>query len=191
MTPERVVETAVGIADATGLDSLTLAGVAAELGVRTPSLYKHVDGLPALLRLISVHAKQELAAVLGQAAVGRSRADALRALAGAYRDWARARPGLYAAAQAAPAPGDAEDEAAAAAAVQVVFDALRGYGDDEDLLVDATRTLRAGLHGFVALDAAGGYALPRSLDASMDWWLDSLDRALTESGRAAPSRQLN
>ncbi|MGN6577920.1 MAG: TetR/AcrR family transcriptional regulator [Nocardioides sp.] len=178
VTPERVVETAVGIADASGLGSLTLAGVAGELGVRTPSLYKHVDGLPALHRLVALHAKQELAGVLGQAAVGRSRGEALRALARAYRDWARSRPGLYAAAQAAPTPGDTEDEAASAAVVQVVFDALRGYGDDEDLLVDATRTLRAGLHGFVALDAAGGYALPRPLDASMHWWLDSLDRAL-------------
>ena len=155
--------------------------------MRTPSLYKHVDGLPALHRLVSLHAKRELAVVLGQAAVGRSRADALKGLAGAYRDWARERPGLYAAAQSAPAPGDAEDETASAAVVQVVFDALRGYGGDEDLLVDATRTLRAGLHGFGALEAAGGYALPRPLDASMDWWLDSLDRALTESG-AAPGR---
>ncbi len=179
MTPERVVETAVAIADASGLGSLTLAGVAVELGVRTPSLYKHVDGLPALHRLVAVHAKQELAGVLGQAAVGRSRGEALRALARSYRDWARSRPGLYAAAQGAPVPGDAEDEAASAAVVRVVFDALRGYGGDEDRLVDATRTLRAGLHGFVALEAAGGYALPRPLDASMDWWLDSLDRALT------------
>lgn len=188
VTPDRVVETAVRIADAGGLASVTLAGVASELGVRTPSLYKHVEGLPALLRLVSVHAKRELAAVLGRAAVGRSRGDALRALAGAYRDWARERPGLYAAAQSAPAAGDAEDESASAAVVTVVFDALRGYGDDEDLLVDATRTLRAGLHGFVALEAAGGYALPRPLDASMGWWLDSLDRALTESGAASQRR---
>jgi AcrR family transcriptional regulator len=188
VTPDRVVATAVALADAGGLGSLTLAAVATELGVRTPSLYKHVDGLPALLRLVSVHAKQELAAVLGGAAVGRSRGDALRALAGAYRDWARERPGLYAAAQSAPAAGDAEDESASAAVVTVVFDALRGYGDDEDLLVDATRTLRAGLHGFVALEAAGGYALPRPLDASMGWWLDSLDRALTEAGGASQRR---
>ena len=188
MTPERVVATAVEIADTSGLGSLTLAGVASALGVRAPSLYKHVDGLPALHRLVSLHAKQELAGVLGQAAVGRSRGEALRALARAYRAWAGSRPGLYAAAQAAPVPGDAEDEAASGAVVRVVFDALRGYGDDDDVLVDATRTLRAGLHGFVALDAAGGYALPRPLDASMDWWLDSLDRALSEPGGATPAR---
>ena len=117
--------------------------------------------------------------MLSAAAVGRSRGDALRSLAHAYRDWALARPGLYAAAQVAPAADDPDDQEAAAAAVRVVFDALRGYGVGEDTMVDATRTLRAGLHGFVALDAAGGYALPRPLADSMDWWLDSMDAALS------------
>lgn len=181
VTPERVVDEATAVADEHGFDALTLATVADRLGVRTPSLYKHVAGLPDLRRLLRIRAKRELAATLSAAAVGRSRGDALRSLAHAYRDWALARPGLYAAAQVAPEAGDSEDEEASAAAVQVVFDALRGYGVSEDTMVDATRTLRAGLHGFVALDAAGGYALPRPLAASMDWWLDSLDRALTDA----------
>jgi len=172
------VEVAAGLADKGGLDALTLAAVAAELGIRTPSLYKHVDGLPALRRLLAVRAKQELAAVLGGAAVGRARGDALRAVALAYRDWATEHPGLYAAAQAAPLPEDAEDVAASEAVVGVVFDVLRGYDVGDDVLVDATRTLRAGLHGFVALEAAAGYALTRPVDDSMAWWLDSLDRAL-------------
>ncbi len=44
----RVVEVAAELADANGLDQLTLAQVAARLGVRLPSLYNHVDGLPGL-----------------------------------------------------------------------------------------------------------------------------------------------
>ena len=178
MTPDRVVDVAAALADKHGLDSLTLAAVAAELGVRTPSLYKHVDGLPDLRRLLAVRAKQELAAVLGGAAVGRARGDALRAVALAYRDWAVEHPGLYTAAQAAPLPDDAVDVTASDAVVQVVFDVLRGYDVGDDVLVDATRTLRAGLHGFVALEAAGGYAMARPVEASMSWWLDSLDAAL-------------
>jgi AcrR family transcriptional regulator len=178
VTPERIVDEAVAVADACGWNALTLAAVAERLGVRTPSLYKHIAGLPELRRLAGVRAKRELAAVLSAAAVGRSRRDALRATALAYRDWARAHPGLYAAAQTAPSAGDAEDEAASAAAVQVVFDVLRGYGVPDDTLVDATRALRAGLHGFVVLDSVGGYALPRPLDDSLEWWIDSLDAAL-------------
>jgi len=182
VTPERVVEVAAGLADKGGLDALTLAAVAAELGVRTPSLYKHVDGLPALRRLLAVRAKRDLARVLGGAAVGRARGDALRAVALAYRDWAVEHPGLYTAAQAAPLPDDADDVAATETVVAVVFDVLRGYDVHDDVLVDATRTLRAGLHGFVALEAAGGYAMARPVGDSMDWWLDSLDRALATAG---------
>lgn len=182
MTPERVVEVAAGLADKGGLDALTLAAVAGELGVRTPSLYKHVDGLPALRRLLAVRAKRDLARVLGGAAVGRARGDALRAVALAYRDWAVDHPGLYTAAQAAPLPDDADDVAATEEVVAVVFDVLRGYDVDDDVLVDATRTLRAGLHGFVALEAAGGYAMARPVGDSLAWWLDSLDRALASAG---------
>ncbi len=179
VTPDRVVDEAIAVADAGGWDRLTLGAVAERLGVRTPSLYKHVAGLPELRRLAGLRAKRELAAVLSAATVGRSRGEAVRALARAYRDWAAARPGLYAAAQSAPEPGDTEDEEASAAAVQVVFGVLRGYGVADDTLVDATRTLRAGLHGFVVLDRAGGFALPRPVGASLDWWLDGLDAALS------------
>ena len=179
LTRDRVVETAARIADESGLDSLTLAAVAAELGVRTPSLYKHVDGLPALRRLLAVRAKRDLAGVLAAATVGRARGDALRALALAYRAWAADHPAAAAAAQAAPDPDDAEDVAASTAATEVVFGALSGYGLTDDALVDATRSLRAGLVGFAALSSGGAFGLARPVEASFAWWVDALDRALT------------
>lgn len=178
VTQDRVVEVAAALADRDGLEALTLAAVAGELGIRTPSLYKHVEGLPALRRLLAVRAKRRLAEVLRAAAVGRARSDALRAVALAYRAWAFEHPGLYDAAQAAPQAADADDVAASEAVVGVVFDVLRGYPVDDDVLIDATRTLRAGLHGFVALEAAGGYAMARSVEDSMGWWLGSLESAL-------------
>ena len=95
------------LADEGGLAQLTLAALALRLGVRQPSLYKHIDGLPGLRRSIAVRAKLELTDVLGSAAVGRSRDDAVVALADAYRAWALAHPGRYQAAQRAPDPDDA------------------------------------------------------------------------------------
>ncbi len=136
LTPALVVESATRIADASGLSALTLAAVAGEVGVRTPSLYKHVDGLPSLRRLVGVRAKRELAAVL-------------------------------------------EDGEASTAVTDVVFAALRGYGLSDDALVDATRTLRAVLVGFAALEASGGFGMARPVDESFDWWLDSFDTALS------------
>jgi len=179
VTSDRVVESAARIANESGLGSLTLAAVAADLGIRTPSLYKHVDGLPALRRLLAIRARYELAAVLSAATVGRSRREALHSLATAYRGWAAGKPASAAAAQQAATPGDEEDVAAATAATEVVFAALGGYGLSDDRLIDATRALRAGLVGWAVLEAAEGFGLARPVDASFHWWLDAFDTALS------------
>src|SRR5215472_13481724 len=50
-----VVRAAAELADASGLDSLTLAGLAEHLGVRVPSLYNHVEGLPGLRRSLALY----------------------------------------------------------------------------------------------------------------------------------------
>ena len=111
---ERVVDAAVAIADADGLEAVTLARVAAALEVKPPSLYNHVDGRDALVRAIALRALAELTDALRRAATGRAGADALGAVARAQLAYARAHPGRYAATVAAPAAGDAEHEAAAA-----------------------------------------------------------------------------
>src|SRR5271155_2352509 len=116
-----------------GLSRLTLAALAARLGVRQPSLYKHVDGMDGLQRSIAVRAKTELAGILAHAAVGRSRGDAIMAMSDAYRRWAMDHRGRDAAARRPPAAGDVADEVASQSAVQVVADVLAGYdlsGDD-------------------------------------------------------------
>jgi AcrR family transcriptional regulator len=165
---ERVVDAAARIADAEGLDAVTLARVAAELGVRPPSLYNHVEGHGGLLRALAVRGVRELTAALREAAVGRSGADALGATAHAYRAYARAHPGLYAASVAAPAPDDDEHQAAARETVDVVFAVLRGWSLEGDDAVHAARAFRSAVHGFVGLEAAGGFGIPVDLDASFE-----------------------
>jgi hypothetical protein len=101
-----------------------------------------------------------------RAAVGRSRDEALLAIAVAYREWAIEHPGLYAATVRAATPGDADDERAALEALQVIYDVLQGYDLSGDDALDATRALRALLHGFVTLQSAGGFGYPRDIDHS-------------------------
>jgi AcrR family transcriptional regulator len=166
LTPERVVTAAETLTDEVGVDDLTLAALADRLGVRQPSLYKHVDGLPALKRTIALRAKRELGEVLARAGVGKARDDAIRSLAAAYRTWAGQHPGRYHASVRAADISDPEDEAATAAAVGVVLDVLAGYGFTGADAVHAARALRSAMHGFVSLEAAGGFGLPESLDDS-------------------------
>ena len=96
---QQVVDAACALADREGLGAVTLGRLAADLGVRPPSLYNHVEGLDGVLRGIALQAIGELGGALQTAAVGRSGPEALQATAAAMRDFARAHPGGYTAAQ--------------------------------------------------------------------------------------------
>ncbi len=180
LTTAVVTDQAARLADEVGLGNLTLAAVAQQLGVRLPSLYKHVEGTSGLHREIAIRAKRELANVMRRAAVGRARHDALAAIADAYRDWAKQHPGQYAATVRAADPGDHADEQAGVEAAQVVFDVLQGYGLTGTDAIDATRALRAALHGFVTLEAERGFGLPADIDRSFHRLVDNLIAAIEQ-----------
>ncbi|HME04630.1 MAG TPA: WHG domain-containing protein [Solirubrobacteraceae bacterium] len=187
-----VVEEAERLIDEVGLSRLTLAELAARLGVRQPSLYKHIQGTDGLVRSISIRAKNELAYVLARAAVGRERADALSSISGAYRAWALDHPGRYATVQNATTPGDTEDEAASLAVLQVVTDILTGYKLADDDAIDAARALRSALHGFITLESSGAFGLPADIDRSFRRLIHGLDTAFsswTEAPAARPRRK--
>ena len=179
LTPDRVVAEAAAVADEVGLDRLTLAAVAQRFGVSLPSLYKHVHGLEGLRRDLAVRSVRELTAHLSAATVGVSGREALRGIATAYRRYALAHPGRCAASVRAPAAGDAEHEAAARDAVGVLLAVLAGCGIAGDDAIDAIRLLRASLHGFATLEAAGGFGLPQSVDATYARLVDALHAAFT------------
>jgi AcrR family transcriptional regulator len=175
LTRQRVVAEAATVADEVGLERLALATVARRLGVSLPGLYKHIDGLDGLRRDLAVLGVRELTAAMSLAAVGRAGRDALDAIARAYRGYAAAHPGLCAASVRAPDPSDAEHSAAVAAAVAVVIAVLEGYGLSEDDGIHGVRIIRVVLHGLVALEAAGGFGLPQSVDETFTRLVDSLD----------------
>jgi AcrR family transcriptional regulator len=175
VTHERVVAEAAAVVDEVGFERLTLAAVAQRLGVTQPSLYKHVGGLDALKRDLAVLGVRELTTALSTAAVGRAGSDALHAIANAYRGYAKDHPGRSSAALRAPAPDDAEHVAVSEAAAAVLLAVLDGYDITGENAVDAIRTLRATMHGFVSLEAAGGFGLPRSVDATYARLIGALD----------------
>ena len=181
LSTAAVVAAAAEIADAEGLDRLTLARVAAAAGVRTPSLYNHVESLDDVRRRVALLALRDLADALRDAAVGRAGDDALAAMADAYRAYARRHPGRYAATQRAPAEGDEEMRAAAKGAVDVVLAILRGYGLEGDDAIHAARGVRSALHGFVALEAGGGFGIPVDLDESYARMVRVLARGLRDA----------
>jgi AcrR family transcriptional regulator len=179
LTHQRVVAEAARVADEAGLDRLTLAAVAKRMGVTLPGLYKHIDSLDSLKRDLAVLGVRELTAAISAAGVGRSGRDALHAMARAYRGYAAAHPGLSAASVRAPEPTDSEHLAAGEAAVAVLLAVLDSYHLDGSDAIDAIRVLRVAMHGFTTLEAAGGFGLPQSVDATFTRLVDALDATFT------------
>jgi AcrR family transcriptional regulator len=171
-----VIAAAAEVADERGFDQLTMGLVAERLGVRTPSLYKHVDSLAALHRGVATLAVTELGDALRDATQGYAGRDALAAAARAMRSYLTGHPGRYAA--TVGRADDPEFDAAGARVIESLAAVLRGYRIDPAEQTHALRTLRSTLHGFATLQAAHGFRWETDTDESFEWLIDFLDRGL-------------
>lgn len=167
LTSDSVVDAAAALADRDGLAALTLARLADELRIKPPSLYKHLDGLEAILSALTRRGLAEANARMQHATVGKAGDAAVLALADAYWQFARDRPGLYAASLRPIAAGDREAAAAGEAMLGTLAAVLAGYGVKGDDARHAMRGLRAIIHGFVSLDATGAFRLRGDLPESL------------------------
>lgn len=162
-----VVMVAAALADAAGsVEAVTLAAVAARLDIRIPSLYNYVDGLPGLRRELALLGIRELTTVVRDAAIGRAADDAILAIAHAYREFARTYPGRYVATLRPIDSADQEEAEARQVFVALLLQVLAAYQLHDDDALHVVRGLRSIVHGFVALELAGGFALPLDRDES-------------------------
>lgn len=169
ITLDRVVAVAADIADRDGLAEMSLRRVADELGIKTPSLYAHVAGLPGLRRELALHAAREVGTIMTTPATGEDTPAVLRRLAREYRRFALDHPGLYQSLLPAPKPGE-DDELYATMAEPVVNlqSHLVAGGVPAERTVHLIRALRSMIHGFVDLEMKDGFGMPENVDESFD-----------------------
>jgi AcrR family transcriptional regulator len=159
LTPraQAIVAAALELLEEEGADALTMRRLGERLGIRAPSLYKHLPDKAALEAAMISAGLEQWAASFEQA--GGDDDDPLSALAAAYRRFALERPDLYRLLTERPlarellAPG-AEERAAAPV--------LRAVGGDED----AARALWAFAHGMAILELNGRFPAGADLDAA-------------------------
>ena len=178
-----VIRAAVALVDEAGAEALSLAAIADRVGVKTPSLYKHVAGLEGVRRGLALWGIEELTRRLGRAAVGLAGDEALAAIAGAYRAFAHAHPGVYPFTLRAPAQDDDAMIAASEELLAIVRAVLAPYGLDQGGAIQAIRAFRSLLHGFVSLEQAGGFGLPVDLDESYARLIRLLAGSLRNEGQ--------
>jgi AcrR family transcriptional regulator len=162
-----VVDAALGLLDAHGLSGMTLAAVAARVGVAAPSLYKHVDSVGELQTLVAQRVLDEMTDRFATAVIGYTRDDAITRLLHAYRSYVSKYPARYAAVPLDPLSEPAL-RAPATRLLDIFIAVLRGYGLTGPAAIHATRCLRAMAHGFTSLEVAGGFGLAENIDETYD-----------------------
>ncbi len=164
---QQVIDAAVELLDERGsLDGLVLADLAGRLGIRTQSLYAHVDGADGLRRDLAVRGLGALADRLSAAAMGRAGRDALESILRAWLAFADECPGLYRATLRPPGD-DGALTAAITATTRPLRLVLRSYGLSEREVTHWYRIMFAAVYGFASLRADGMFTMPADPDETL------------------------
>ncbi|MBS1691288.1 MAG: WHG domain-containing protein [Actinobacteria bacterium] len=156
LSRDAIVNSALTFLDREGWDALTINALAIQLGTKGPSLYNHVDSLDDLRRTVRMRVIDDIIEMLNTVGQGRTRDDAVMAMAGAYRSYAHHHPGRYSAFTRMPLAGDdPEYTAATRAAAGPVIAVLASYGLDGEDAFFAALEFWSALHGFVLLEMTG------------------------------------
>lgn len=183
----EVVAAGAQLADEIGLPALTLAALADRLGVKAPSLYKHVDSLADLQHRIAALAMNEFGDALRDALQGRAGADALTAMFNTLRGYVGEHPGRYSATTGAPFHGEQDPLfVAGLRVINSIRAVLLSYGIAPDETDHAIRALRCIIHGFATLQAANAFQWSNDPDESYAWMIQFVDAGLRAIGSEQP-----
>jgi AcrR family transcriptional regulator len=175
----QIVAAARRLLEEEGPEALSMRNVAAEIGIRAPSLYEHVADKRALESAIIAAGLNEQGVAFREALAANGPGDPLAAIAGAWRRWARAHPHVYGLIYARDLdrsdPAVAEAELAAGAPLREICD-----GD----LVNA-RVIWAFAHGMVNLELTERFPPGTDVEALWERGLGALRALLPQA--SAPS----
>jgi AcrR family transcriptional regulator len=156
LNADLIVREALAIVDEIGIAELTFGAVASRVGVATPRLYAHVDGLGELRTLIRRGILEQMSDTIRLALAGVTGNAAVLALLHAVRGYALAYPFRYLAMQA-QTRADPELADVAAGLLALYNSVVQSFDLAESEATHAMRRIRAALYGFVSLELSGAF----------------------------------
>lgn len=167
-----ILDTAAKIADEEGMSNVTLKSLAEKLGVKSPSLYKHISGLDELNKELMLYGWSLLEKDFMRAAIGKAQDDAIIAMCYAYRDFVTLHTGLFEAMQWYNMYQSDEHLQATEGIVSVLFRVLDAYDLSEEQKVHIVRMLRGFLQGFLSIESHHGFGNPLTVSDTFDFSLN-------------------
>lgn len=167
---KAIIEAAANMADKKGIANVTMKVLAEELGIKSPSLYKHFSGgLDELNKELMLFGWRSLESEITRAAIGKAKDDAIIAICYAYRNFVAEHIGLFEAMQWYNMYQSEEHLQATEGTVSILFQVLEAYGLTEEQKVHIVRMLRGFLQGFTAIESHGGYGNSTPLNDTFDF----------------------
>lgn len=154
---DEIVDVARELLEADGPECVTMRAIADRLGIRAPSLYKHVADKRELEVALIARGFAEQAEAFTAAVRGSDRP--VVSIARAYRNWAIDHPHLYVLMTDDPLPRDELPDGVEDAAAAPLIAAVGGD-------VDRARALWAFAHGMVSLELARRFPPDADLEAA-------------------------
>lgn len=165
---EGIIETAIHMIEANGVDNLSLSKLAGELGVSAPSLYRYFNSKTALLQAINENTSARLIGSLEPAlASGGTAHERIMQVARLYWDYAFAHPQTYGLLFTNTIDDLRPDEQAAEQGV-LPYQALMAEISGKEQSLAAMRGFMALIHGFVTLVLAGQFRRGGDLDVAFE-----------------------
>ncbi|HRV60086.1 MAG TPA: TetR-like C-terminal domain-containing protein [Solirubrobacterales bacterium] len=150
---EEITVAARALLEEEGEEALTMRSLAERLGIKAPSLYKHVSGRQEIETLLAAEALTEMGETLANES-------GLEAMGRAYRTWALDNPALYRVATTRPLDRENLTPGLEDAAAAPLLEALDGDRN-------RARAFWALAHGLVLLELDGRF--PEDADLEAAW----------------------
>ncbi len=162
----RIISRAAQMANEMGLENITLKMLADDLGVKSPSLYNHIDGLDDLKMQLMVYGWKQMEQRIIQAVIGISGYDAIKAGCYAFYEYATENPGVFDAMLWYNKFQNAETMEATKGLFSVLFKITASLNISEENCNHIIRTLRGFLEGFSLLVNNAAFGNPISIEES-------------------------
>ena len=178
LSKQTIVQTAAELADKNGLNGVTIKEIARELGVRSPSLYNHINSLGDIVESITIYGWKQICNAMAMSAVGKSGDDAVRAQCYAFRDYSLAHPGVFEAMMWYSQYKSEEAMQATAELLEINNMVLSAYNLYDEDLIHTTRMFRSFLQGFTSIENKGSFSDPVLIQKSFDFAVEILIKGL-------------
>jgi AcrR family transcriptional regulator len=176
----KIIQAAITIANEHGIEHVTIASLAKNLGVRPPSLYNHFDSLLEIRMQIAREGMQKLEETLLRSVAGKSGEDAILHFSKQYLSFANDHPGLYEATIQPMNIPDKVGEETSKNMIDLLIQLLATFSLEEQQALHLVRGLRSIVHGFATLQRAGGFQMNFDVEDSLLYTIQILCKGITQ-----------